>query len=121
MVETIEEIISIVLGGLALLSALTGFIFSAVKNCKNKKIAKAAQTANEITELAAQKVAEVEKLFSQATYVLKAAGIKTGEIKKESVMTFIKGSCIEKGITFDADYWSEKVEKLVEVLNTNKS
>lgn len=121
MVETIEEIISIVVGGLALLSALTGFIFSAVKNCKNKKIAKAAQTANEITELAAKKVAEVEKLFSQASNVLKAVGVKTGEIKKESVMTFIQGSCVEKGISFDSDYWSEKVEKLVDVLNTNKT
>ena len=117
MFETIEQILSVALGGFALLSAVTGLIVSLLKNCKNKKIAGTAEKINGITELAVQKVIEVEKLFSQASSVLKAVGIKTGEIKKESVMTYLEGCCMEQKIAFDSDYWAEKSEKLVEVLN----
>ena len=100
-----------------MLSAVTGLIVSLLKNCKNKKIAETVEKINGITELAVQKVIDVEKLFSQAASVLKAVGIKTGEIKKESVMTYLEGCCMEQKIAFDSDYWSEKIEKLVEVLN----
>lgn len=115
-----EEILSAAIGGLAFLSALTGFIVSFVKNSKNKKLTKVAETTNEIAELATEKVAEVEKLFSQAANVLKAVGVKTGEIKKDSVMMFIESQCAEKNIKFDCEYWSVRVEKLVNVLNATK-
>lgn len=121
MFESIEEILSIAVGCLALLSALIGYIVTLIKNGKNKKLVKAAETVNEIAELATEKVVEVEKLFSQAANVLKAVGVKTGEIKKESVMTYIEGRCVEKGILFDEEYWSERVEKLVSVLNAAKN
>ena len=101
MFETIEQILSVTLGGFALLSAVTGLIVSLLKNCKNKKIAGTAEKINGIAELAVQKVIDVEKLFSQASSVLKAVGIKTGEIKKESVMTYLEGCCMEQKIAFD--------------------
>ena len=120
MFGNLESILSVALGLLTALSAITGWIVSHIKNGKNKKLAKAAEAANEITELAAEKVAEVEKMFLQAANVLKAVGVKTGEIKKESVMMFIERQCAEKNIEFNFEYWSKRVEKLVSVLNANK-
>lgn len=120
MFETIEEILSVATGSVAFISALIGFIISYVKGEKNKKLAQTAEKTIEISELATDKVVEIEKLYSQAATVLKAVGVSTGAIKKENVMNYIESKCVEKGVAFDSEYWSEKVEKLVEVLNTNK-
>lgn len=120
MFDMLEEIISIIVGSVLLLSTLVGFIVSIVKSFKNKKLANNAQTINEITSLASDKVIEIEKLYSQAAQVLKVMGIQTGAIKKESVMNFIENKCTQKGINFDYDFWSAEVEKLITVMNTNK-
>lgn len=120
MFDMLEEIISIIVGSVLLLSTLVGFIVSIVKSFKNKKLANNAQTINEITSLASDKVIEIEKLYSQAAQVLKVMGIQTGAIKKESVMNFIENKCAQKGINFDYDFWSAEVEKLITVMNTNK-
>ena len=46
---------------------------------------------------------------------------KTGEIKKESVMAYIQSRCAEKNIKFGAGCWSDRVEKLVNILNATGS
>lgn len=121
MFETIEEIIGIAVGGIALLSAITGFLISLVKCFKSKRLAETANKMNEINVLVTEKVVEIEKLFSEAAHVLKSMGISVGGIKKENVMNYIEFQCTEKGITFDKEYWSNEIERLIKVMNANKN
>lgn len=120
MFETIEGILSVAIGGCALLSAITGFIVSLVKNCKNKKLVRVAETVDEIVGLATEKVVEIEQTYSKAAAVLKASGVSTGELKKENVMSYVESQCLEKGVAFDAQYWSERIERIVSVMNATK-
>ena len=120
MFENLEEIISIVLTSVAAVSALIGFIVSSVKNLKNKELAKRAEITNEVADLAKEKVIEIEKMYGQASQMLKAMGFSTGEIKKENVINYIKSQCSDKGIKFDSEYWSEQVEGFIRVMNVNK-
>lgn len=120
MFETVEQIVSIAACIAAALSAVVGFIASLAKSFKNKKLARIAEATNEIAELTMQKVVETEKLFSKSAQILKATGVDTGEIKKEQVMNYIQLKCVEKGLKFDSVKWSERVEDLIKVMNTNK-
>ncbi len=120
MFDTVEQIVSIVACGAAALSAIAGFIASLAKSFKNKKLARIAEATNEIADLAMEKVVETEKLFSKSAQILKATGVDTGEIKKEQVMSYIELKCVEKGIDFDAEKWSARVENLIKVMNANK-
>ncbi len=121
MFETIEEILSVAAAASAAISMLIGFIVTTIKSIKNKKNAKSAETTNDINKSAMEKVIEIEKIFSQASHVLKATGIKTGEIKKENVLNFIRSQCAERGIEFDSDYWSAQIESFISIMNVSKS
>lgn len=121
MFETVEQIVSVIACIAALLSAIAGFIASLAKSFKNKKLARIAEATNEIADLAMEKVVETEKLFSKSAQILIATGVNTGEIKKEQVMSYIEVKCAEKGIEFDSDKWSERVENLIKVMNANKN
>lgn len=118
--ETLELLIGAVVVAITLISSVVGFIISLAKSIKNARRADNAEATNEIENMAIDKIAEVEKLYFQASQILKSVGIKTGEIKKENVMNFIETQCVEKGMKFDEAYWSEQVENIVNVMNVNK-
>ena len=120
MFNIIEEVISIIVGSILLITTFIGFIVSVIKSFRNKKLASTVQKTNDITDLAIDKVAEIENLYSQASNMLKVMGITTGEIKKENVMNFIESKCNERNINFDSEYWSATVEKIVSLMNIGK-
>lgn len=49
-----------------------------------------------------------------------AAGIQTGALKMSQVLTKIKEYCEKNNIVYDAEYWEEKVEEYVGLLNHNE-
>lgn len=121
MFETIEEIASIAACGMAALSAIGGFVAALFKNRKNKKIAETAIAISDIADLAKDKIVETEQKFKKSSPILKATGVDTGEIKKDAVMRYIQSRCNDSGIAFDEPYWSEQIEKYIDVMNVNKN
>lgn len=118
--DMIEIIISAAMAGVAFLSALLGFIISLIKAIKNGRRADGVQATMDIEDLAIDKITNVEKIYSQASKIMKNMGVKTGEIKKDNVMNYIESKCAEKGIKFDREYWSNQVEELVQLINVNR-
>lgn len=118
--ETLDLIVSIIVVSITFISTVAGFIISLIKAIKNRRRANDAQVTNEIENLAIDKITTIEKIYSQASIVLKSMGLKTGKIKKENVMNYIESQCADKGIKFDNEYWSERIEDLVKIMNVNK-
>lgn len=116
LTNNIENIIYITI----VIISLLGFIISVIKAIKNSKNLSLLETISEIENLAITKISEIEKLYSRASNVLNSIGVKTGDIKKENVMSYIKTICSKNKIEFDEEYWSVQIEKLVSLMNTNK-
>lgn len=100
---------------------LVGLITSIVGFVKAAKAKKKAQTA-EASEAAQQKmIDEANKLIESAETFYKSLdnvlrqteGTTAGVYKKESVMVKLQSYAASLGITFDADYWSSKIDELV--------
>lgn len=122
--EHLEEakiIISIV-GTLATLFFVV-LIPTAIKAWKAWKAYKEAQTEaekqaaiNDLTSLAKDLIISAENAYKEVDAILKQQGNKgSGAVKKDSVMTKLQAACIEKGIDFDCEYWSNKVDELVKL------
>ena len=82
-----------------------------------QKIKEARKTKNygEIAELAQQFVVEAENLYKDIDGIVKGQGKSCGALKKDSVMTKIMDACISRKTKFDKEFWSDAVDKLVEV------
>lgn len=111
---------------MALVSAIASFLFvvlipniilliKKIRDYKNAKTeAEKNEILNEISNSCVKFIQDAEASFKSVDSVLKARGEKgCGSMKKENVMTKINNLCIQKGITFDEEYWSKKVEELV--------
>ena len=91
-------------------------MFNRIKAAKNAKTEAERQAViNELTELAQGFVVDAEKLYKDIDAIVKQNGTTCGPVKKDSVMTKIQDACLEKGIEFDKEYWSAKVDDLVAV------
>lgn len=135
---------------IAIISSLAGLLFvtiiptiiKLVKTVKQYKAAKeavaAAQTEaeriaaeaeaekikNDLLDMASNLIKEAESTYKDVDNILKqSTGTGSGKVKKDSVMTKLQAYCLENGVTFDADYWSGKIDELVEMtkeVNTKK-
>lgn len=119
----------------AIISAIASFLFvtlipSIIALVKTVKQAKNAKTDAEKQAIYNSLLDEVNNLITNAeeTYknvdtILKAqTGKGSGAVKKELVMTKLQASCLQKGIEFDSQYWSNKIDELVamtKTVNTN--
>lgn len=125
---TIDKIITLTLAVASfILTVAIPTIIVVRKKYKDLKEAKnAAERAAIISDIlnnAQNFVVSAEELYKDVNNVLKANGFSCGKLKKDKVMTDIKQLCLAKGIAFDADFWSEKVEEIVAVtksVNANK-
>lgn len=93
-------------------------IIGFVKAAKNKKKATTAEEENVANQMmldeANQLIEEAETFFKSLDTVLKKTeGTTAGEYKKENVMTKLQAFAATKGITFDAEYWSTKIDEIV--------
>lgn len=117
--ETIKLILGIISAVAALLiGTIIPLIVKFVKKCKE---AKAAETEaekqaaiNDLLGIAHQLVAAAEETYKSVDSILKGQGGKgSGAVKKDSVMTKLQAACLEKGVEFDSEYWSTKVDEIV--------
>ena len=113
---------------IAIIGSVASFLFvtlipSIIALVKKWKEAKAAKTEAEKEAIKNDMLNEVNKLISSAeeTYksvdtILKARGEKgCGNIKKESVMTKLQTYANQKGVEFDAEYWSKQIDGIVDM------
>ena len=87
-----------------------------------KSIKKRAEAKTEAEKTAAQNdmlnavngfIASAETLYKDIDSILKSQGKTSGANKKDSVMTKLQAYAIEKGYTFDGDFWSAKIDEIV--------
>lgn len=114
-----QTIITIV-GSIAsfLLVTLIPSIFGFVKKYKDWKAAKTdaerEKIQNEMLDEVNKLVVEAEKTYASVDEVFKKnTGTGAGTIKKDNVMTKLQSFAMEKGIPFDREYWSKKVDDVV--------
>lgn len=95
---------------------------AAAAKTEAEKAAAAAEEAkikNELLELANTLVGDIETAYKQFDTIIKAqTGKGVGAMKKESVMTKLQAACIEKGVAFDSEYWSAKIDEIVKLTRT---
>ena len=114
-----ETIVKIVIAIASFLVAT--LIPSIILMVKKWKEAKAAKTDaekeaiyNEMLSEANNLIASAEETYKQVDAILKSqGGTGSGVVKKDSVMTKLQAYAAEKGISFDAEYWSAKVDEIV--------
>lgn len=129
-IETILKIVSIVAS--FLFATLIPFIIAAIKKGKAYKQAqeeiaaakteedrkaaelKAETAKNELLDMTNSLIQEAENTYKNVDKILKTqTGTGSGAVKKESVMTKLQAACLERGVEFDADYWSAKIDELI--------
>ena len=82
---------------------------------KAKESAEKERIINELKESAQDLIVEAENTYRTVDEILKSQGSSSGAVKKESVMSKLRIEAIEKGIKFDAEYWSGVIDKLVAI------
>lgn len=82
---------------------------------KAKTEAERQKIINEIIEDAQGFVVDAENLYKDIDTLVKGQGKTCGAVKKDSVMTKIQDDCLVKGIVFDKEFWSKKVDDLVAI------
>lgn len=116
-VETIVKIIILVAS--FVITTAVPFIISLVNANKKRKEAKTEaekQAAiNEMAEVAKGFIVQAEQLYKEYDALMKANGSTGGLVKKDSVMSKLQAYALEKGYTFDAEYWSNKIDSIVEL------
>ena len=121
----IKEIISLCVTIAVFIGTVVSFVIALVKNIKKYKNAKtvAEQEAaiNDMKTAAQGFIADAEKLYEDYTKQLIGTGtpvttsIKSGALKKDSVMAKLSQYALEKGYVFDSEYWSGVIDQLVEL------
>ena len=115
-VQQIITIISTVASFLVV--TLIPSIIALVKYVKDYKAAKtdAEKQAiyNEMLGVANNLIAAAEDKYKDLDALIKSqGGAGSGKDKKDDVMTKLQLYCTEKGISFDSDYWSAKIDEIV--------
>ena len=121
----INEIISLCATIVVFIGTVVSFVIALGKSIKKYKTAKtiAEQEAaiNDMTSAAQGFIADAEKLYEDYTKQLIGTGapvttsIKSGALKKDSVMAKLSQYALEKGYVFDSEYWSGVIDKFVEL------
>ena len=121
----INEIISLCATIAVFIGTVVSFVIALGKSIKKYKTAKtiAEQEAaiNDMTSAAQGFIADAEKLYEDYTKQLIGTGapvttsIKSGALKKDSVMAKLSQYALEKGYVFDSEYWSGVIDKFVEL------
>lgn len=125
-----ETIVKIVIAIASFLVAtLIPSIILMVKKWKEAKVAKtdAEKQAiyNEMLTEANNLIAKAEDKYKELDALIKSqGGAGCGKDKKDDVMTKLQLYCNQKGLDFDADYWSTKIDEIVALtkkVNTKKA
>lgn len=59
-------------------------------------------------------IANAEAAYKQVDEIVKQKGGQgSGAAKKDNVMTKLQNYCLQKGVAFDEEYWSKKIDDTV--------
>ena len=115
----VEVVLKIIIAVASFLVAtLIPSIIALVKYVKSYKQAKteAEKQAiyNDLLTEANSLIAAAEQTYKQVDTIIKQqGGAGSGAVKKDSVMTKLQAYCTEKGVAFDSEYWSGKIDEIV--------
>ena len=128
VIMQIREIIMLAVYAVMFIGMVVSFVIALVKYIKKYKAAKtiAEQEAalNEMKEAALGFIADADKLYENYTKQLVGTGVavttsvKSGELKKKSVMSDLSQYAQGKGYVFDSEYWSKVIDDLVAMTKT---
>lgn len=128
VIMQIREIIMLAVYAVMFIGMVVSFVIALVKYIKKYKAAKtiAEQEAalNDMKEAAQGFIADAEKLYENYTKQLVGTGVavttsvKSGELKKKSVMSDLSQYAQGKGYVFDSEYWSKVIDDLVAMTKT---
>ena len=129
----IKEIISLCVTIAVFIGTVVSFVIALVKSIKKYKtattVAEQEAAINEMKTAAQGFIADAERFYEGYTKSLIGTGmavttsVKSGALKKDSVMAKLSQYALEKGYVFDSEYWSKAIDELVELtknVNTNK-
>lgn len=87
-----------------------------IKACaKARTEAERQKAIGEIVDLAQGFVVEAETLYKDIDAIVKQNGKSCGAVKKDSVITKIQDACLTKGVAFDKEFWSTRIDELVKL------
>ena len=114
-VETIVKIAYLI--GVFFIGVIPTMI-ALLKSLKSKRLAKTeaekeVAKTNMLDQLTIL-IESAEKLYKGVDVALKSQGQSAGPMKKDSVISKLQTYAINAGYTFDVEYWSEKIDELVE-------
>lgn len=128
VIMQIREIIMLAVYAVMFIGMVVSFVIALVKYIKKYKAAKtiAEQEAalNDMKEAAQGFIADAEKLYENYTKQLVGTGVavttsvKSGELKKKSVMSDLSQYAQGKGYVFNSEYWSKVIDDLVAMTKT---
>lgn len=129
----IQKILKIVYAASAFLTAAIPLVITLCMTIKKKiKLAKElayttdevekvklkaadSEARTEMLQVCNSLIANAEALYADVANLLKREGKSAGIVKKDSVMSKLQAYALERGYTFDAEYWDKKVDEIVEL------
>ena len=114
-----ETIFKIIIAAITfLIATLIPSIIALVKYVKSYRSAKtdAEKQAiyNDMLGEANKLIAAAEEKYRELDMLIKSqGGAGCGKDKKDDVLTKLQLYCNEKGLSFDSDYWSKKIDEIV--------
>lgn len=115
--EQILKIVSIVLG--ALCSTIIPTAIALAKAVKAKRQAKSEAERQAADNAMLQEVnnliASAEALYKAVDTSLKSQGQTAGPLKKKTVMADLQSYALKHGYVFDEEYWSGKIDEIVQL------
>lgn len=124
-IETLVKLIATV--ATFVISTLVPLIISLVKANKRRKEAKTEAekqgAINDMAEIAKTLIVEAEELYKDYDKLMKSQNSTGGAVKKKTVMTELHAYALEKGYKFDAEFWGNQIDSIVDLtrkVNVNK-
>lgn len=116
----VEFVLKIALSVSAILAGtVVPTVISLYRSVKAKQSAKTEaeieKANNDLREKALELILVAENTYADVNAILKSYGKSAGAMKKQSVMTSMQQYALDKGYTFDREYWSNKVEDIVSI------
>lgn len=113
-IYTILQILSVFIPFVGALVTLVPKLYRANKARKAAETeAKKEAAVNDMLATAQALVESAEAAFAGFDAVMKAQGSSAGAMKKDNVFTKLQTYALQNGYDFDADFWSEQIDKIV--------
>ncbi len=109
------NVASVVIGALASGIPIL-YKWNKARKAKNNAVTEAEkkQAQIEMLEQANALICEAETAFKSVDEIMKSRGTgSAGSLKKKSVLTDLQAFALSKGIEFDSEFWSAKVDEIV--------